>query len=53
VKLTIHVAYAAMKANQFLGLIRITFNYLDCNLTNILPSLGCTWNTQILYGIPT
>jgi len=32
VKPTIHVAHAAMKANQLLGLIRRTFNYLDFDL---------------------
>jgi len=32
VKPTIHVAHAAMKANQLLGLIRRTFTYLDCDI---------------------
>jgi len=32
VKPTIHVAHAAMKANQLLGLIRRTFNYPACDL---------------------
>jgi len=36
VKPTIHVAHAAMKANQLLGLIRRTFIYLDWDLIKSL-----------------